>query len=93
MPKILYGITELCDFDLQGRFGVFVNLLLYEECFYIECISFWHILYKLKASYLKATTLSEGYSQILQPRFGTSKGKYGGVLNKQSLQGQITNYE
>ena len=64
---------KLCEFDLQRRFGVFVNLLLCEECLYIECILFWHMPYKLIESYLKVTTLSEGFSQTLQLRFRTSK--------------------
>ena len=52
MPKNLYGIIEYAMFYLQGRFGVFVNLLLYEDWLYIECISFWHMLYELIESYL-----------------------------------------
>ena len=52
---------KLRDFDFQGRFGVFMNLLLSEECLYIECISFWHILYKPVESYLKVTMLPEGF--------------------------------
>ena len=67
MPKNHYGISYAILTE------VFANLLLYGECLYIERISFWHILYKLIESYLKVITLSEGFSQILQLRFGTSK--------------------
>ena len=54
---------------------------------YNECISLWYILYTLIKLYLRVTVSSEGFLQILQQQFGTSKldnselGKDGGVLH------------
>ena len=58
MPTNLYGMAYV-SLTHRADLGIFVNRLLYEECLYIECISFWHILYKLIESYLKVTAISE----------------------------------
>ena len=60
MLKKLYGR----NFDVQGQFVVFVNMLLYGKSLYIESISLWNIFYKLIESYLKATALSFGPKRL-----------------------------
>ena len=65
-----------------------MNLLLYEECLYIECISLWHILYKLIEKLLH---YPRDFRRFFNSDNNPELGKYGGV--HQSFQRQITSYE
>ena len=62
-----------------------MNMLLYEECLYIECISFWHMLYKLIESYVKVTILIYIIRVIFTyslTAIRTRTGQIGGVRHK-----------
>ena len=65
MSNNFYGMSYAL-LTFKADLGVFVNLLLYDKCLYIECISLWHILCKLIELCLKAAVLSEEFSTTIR---------------------------